>query len=171
MKNLITFTLLTLLTSNVFSQNDSIVYFPPTYYNQFVLDSLGVPFIPLDLRADKNYNNESYIKKFKDFFNDELIYCPDQNTPYYDLIDSEELFGDLHFFMNPDGVISEFFFEVGDNSYRIIEFFDLSEDPITGQLTYYFKTDLYKSLNGYDWEYVMDPPVGKYPIFNKTYMD
>lgn len=153
----------------IYSQTDSLVYYRPNYYTQFLLDSLNVPFIPLDLRNDVSYNNNEYISEFNNYFSGDLVYLPNQNTDYYDFLESdlEDLFGNLKSLLKPDGVIGEKFIEDRDNLYRLIEYFDIVDNE--NIRVYYFKTALYKlSANG-GWVSVTDPPSDKLPRFNKTY--
>jgi hypothetical protein len=141
-----------------FSQEDSLVYHTINTRSQFILDSLNVPYIPLDVRCDTTYDNHNRIAEFNKYFRNQLVFCPTQNTASYDLLDAKDIFGSLVLLLEPDGVVGESFIstETTFNSlYRIIEFFDVVE--IEGKSVYFFKTSLYRMDMDGKWVVILNP--------------
>lgn len=173
MNYLLTTLFLFLVFNTSFSQNDSLVYYRPCYYSQYLLDSLNIPFIPLDLRADSEYNNYEYINQFNNLFDGDLVYLPDNETPSYDLFDYEELFGEYYRFLLPDGVVGESFIELeGHPKYgllRIVESFNINEE--SEKNVYYFSTTLYGLDYDGNWDMITDSDIADLPKFNKSYME
>ena len=159
--------------THIFSQTDSLVYYRPCYYSQYLLDSLDIPFIPLDLRADPNYNNYRYIDEFNEFFKQDLVYLPDNQTPSFDLFDYVELFGEYYRFLVPDGVVGDSFLKLeGHPKYgllRIIESFNINKE--SEKRIYYFSTTLYGLDYNGQWDMITDSDVSHLPKFSKSYME
>ncbi len=176
MKYLLTTLSLLLSFNTSFSQNDSLVYYRPCFYSQYLLDSLNVPFIPLDLRSDSEYVNYERIKQFNDFFNGDLVYLPDSETSSYHLLDYEELFGEYYRYLLPDGVVGESFIELDNHPkyglLRIIESFNINKE--SEKSVYYFNTTLYGLDYEGNWDMIVDPDISvisDLPKFNKSYME
>ena len=66
----ITFVLLSLVS---FSQPK---YYSPNYYCDYLLDSLQIPYLPIDLRVSGKGFSESYKEKFIKTFGNDLQYIP-----------------------------------------------------------------------------------------------
>jgi hypothetical protein len=145
------------LSKTSFSQEDSLVYHTINTRSQFILDSLNIPYIPLDVRCNTKYDNQNKIIEFEKYFHNQLIFCPNQYTASYDLPDAEDIFGNLVSLLEPDGVVGESFIStetIFNSLYRIVEYYDVVE--VGGKSIYFFKTSLYRMDMGGRWETILN---------------
>ena len=158
MKHLHTLIAILFISNICYSQSDSLVYHTINTRSQFILDSLNVPYIPLDVRCDTTYNDQNKIDQFNKYFHNQLVFCPNENTASYNLPDARDIFGNLVLLLEPDGVVGESFISAGtmlNSLYRIIESFDVVE--IDGKSVYFFGTSLYRMDMDGRWEFVLNP--------------
>ena len=69
-------------------------YYPPNFYCQFLLDSLDIPYLPINRRVSLNGFSESYKQRFIQMFGNDLSFFPktsDTDVPIELFVFNKEL--------------------------------------------------------------------------------
>ena len=59
-----------------FVSNSQTRYYPPNFYCQYLLDSLSIPYLPINLRVSGQGFSESYKEKFIESFGGDFNFIP-----------------------------------------------------------------------------------------------
>jgi hypothetical protein len=65
-----------------FISNAQRKYFYPNLYSSYLLDSLSIPYIPMELRVSGEEYSKNFEKKFIEFFGDDLSFNPNESSDY-----------------------------------------------------------------------------------------
>jgi hypothetical protein len=114
MKTLILTIFITLLS---LISNSQTVYFGGDYCSLYVLDSLSIPYIPMDVRTCERKYSENNKKKFVDFFGSNFSFIPIYS--FYDM-SYESFVSDKKFIKEDDDIFN--FFMIGFDCYVVNQF-------------------------------------------------
>ena len=59
-----------------FISNSQTRYYPPNFYSEYLLDSLSIPYLPINLRVSGQGFSESYKQKFMEKFGNDFDFIP-----------------------------------------------------------------------------------------------
>jgi hypothetical protein len=160
MKNL--FLSLVIVLTSLVVNGQTECYFAPNLNSSYLLDSLGIPYLPITERTQKSLIlhgcSEISINEFNSFFNNgEFVYIPDASTPRTPL---SYLIGDAEFLTESDKFVINFIIlfemqfvgfadlQINDSKYSLVRIIE------TVQTNEAFGTIVLLQTHDGKWDYV-----------------